>query len=146
MFRDKTKLIDQGKLPTSFWKKRKAENEAVKQFRLEEAVAACKSGKMSQAAASVCYRIPKTTIWRRLQQDNSKIKRKTKSTGAINASANTIDANEFTFCEVTSGIPITYIDENSIPEDSVIILTTEDVDELSLENRAQIIVNSVRIR
>lgn len=142
LFRDKTKLIDQGKLPTSFWKKRKTENEAVKQFRLEEAVAACKSGKMSQAAASVCYRIPKTTIWRRLQQDNSKIKRKTKSTGAINASANTIDANEFTFCEVTSGIPITYIDENSIPEDSVIILTTEDVDELSLENRAQIIVNS----
>lgn len=84
----------------SFWKKRKTENEAVKRFRLEEAVAACKSGKMSQAAASVCYRIPKTTIWRRLQQDNSKNKRKLKSDGTINTTANTIDTDEFTFCEV----------------------------------------------
>lgn len=100
MFRDKARLVDQGKLPTSFWKKRKTENETIKKFRLEEAVAACKSGKMSQAAASVFYRIPKTTIWRRLQQENFKTKRKIKSNDTINATVNTIDANEFTFCEV----------------------------------------------
>lgn len=46
--------------------------------------------------------------------------------------------------QVSSEIPITYIDENSIPEDSVIILTTEDMEELSLEKGAQIIVNRVR--
>lgn len=47
------------------------------------------------------------------------------------------------FTQVSSEIPITYIDENSIPEDSVIILTTEEMDELSLEKGAQIIVNPV---
>lgn len=45
--------------------------------------------------------------------------------------------------QVTSEIPITYIDEDSIPEDSVIILTTEEMDELNLEGGRQIIVNSV---
>ena len=45
--------------------------------------------------------------------------------------------------QVSSEIPITYIDENSIPGDSVIILTAEDMDELNLEEGRQIIVNSV---
>lgn len=75
MFRDKARLVDQGKLPVSFWKRRKTENEELKKSRLEEAVAACKGGKMSQAAASMTYRIPKTTIWRRLQQEGKKIGR-----------------------------------------------------------------------
>lgn len=46
--------------------------------------------------------------------------------------------------QVSSEIPITYIDESSIPEDSVIILTAEDMDGLNLEEGRQIIVNSVR--
>lgn len=75
MFRDKARLVDQGKLPLSFWKKRKTENEELKKSRLEEAVAACKGGKMSQAAASMTYHIPKTTIWRRLQQEGKKMGR-----------------------------------------------------------------------
>lgn len=75
MFRDKARLVDQGKLPLSFWKKRKTENEELKRSRLEEAVAACKGGKMSQAAASMTYHIPKTTIWRRLQQEGKKMGR-----------------------------------------------------------------------
>lgn len=75
MFRDKARLVDQGKLPLSFWKKRKSENEELKKSRLEAAVAACKSGRMSQAAASMAYHIPKTTIWRRLQQDGKKSER-----------------------------------------------------------------------
>ncbi|XP_076171182.1 uncharacterized protein LOC143148591 isoform X2 [Ptiloglossa arizonensis] len=126
LFRDKARLVDEGKLPLSFWKKRKTENEELKKSRLEEAVAACKGGKMSQAAASMTYHIPKTTIWRRLQQDDLK----------------TQEGSDFTYCEVSSEIPITYIDENSIPEDSVIILTAEDMDGLNLEEGRQIIVNS----
>lgn len=47
------------------------------------------------------------------------------------------------YVQVASEIPITYIDEDSIPEDSVIILTTEEMDELNLEGGRQIIVNSV---
>lgn len=35
------------------------------------------------------------------------------------------------------------MDENSIPEDSVIILTTDEMDELNLEEGRQIIVNPV---
>lgn len=151
LFRDKARLVDEGKLPLSFWKKRKTENEELKKSRLEEAVAACKGGKMSQAAASMAYDIPKTTIWRRLQQDGKKSERlinKKKQSRVAETTSSTEDkpkqeATDFTYCEVTSEIPITYIDENSIPEDSVIILTTEDMDGLNLEEGRQIIVNSV---
>lgn len=75
LFRDKARLVDEGKLPLSFWKKRKTDNEELKKSRLAEAVAACKGGRMSQAAASMIYHIPKTTIWRKLQQDGKKIER-----------------------------------------------------------------------
>lgn len=171
--------MDEGKLPLSFWKKRKTENEELKKSRLEEAVAACKGGKMSQAAASMTYHIPKTTIWRRLQQDGKKSERLTTSRKQrLIDSKHIIDlktqeGSDFTYCEVlnnfdiyhcflsniilnsiiinkfqlqvSSEIPITYIDENSIPEDSVIILTAEDMDGLNLEEGRQIIVNSVCI-
>lgn len=72
LFRDKARLVDEGKLPSSFYKKRKSESEEQKQSRLIEAVAACKNGRMSQAIASVTYQIPKTTIWRHLQKENVK--------------------------------------------------------------------------
>jgi len=75
LFREKTRLVHQGKLPLSFLKKRKTENEELKKSRLEEAVAACKDGRMSQATASMTYHIPKTTIWRRLQQDGKKVEK-----------------------------------------------------------------------
>ncbi|KAL0111639.1 hypothetical protein PUN28_013078 [Cardiocondyla obscurior] len=151
LFREKARLVNQGKLPLSFWKKRKTENEELKKSRLEEAVAACKGGRMSQAAASMTYHIPKTTIWRRLQQDGKKTERSN-----VKKQQRLIDTpilqdtqmkmqqetSNFNYCEVSSEIPITYIDENSIPEDSVIILTTEEMDELNLEGGRQIIVNS----
>ena len=70
LFRDKARLVDQGILPSTFWKRRKTNGEDYKQVRLEEAVAACKNGKMSQGTAAATYHIPKTTIWRRLQKDN----------------------------------------------------------------------------
>ncbi|XP_071575543.1 uncharacterized protein [Temnothorax nylanderi] len=151
LFREKARLVDQGKLPLSFWKKRKSENEELKKSRLEEAVAACKGGRMSQAAASMTYRIPKTTIWRRLQQEGKKVERSSNAkkkqrlpdTPVVHdAQAKTQETSNFSYCEVASEIPITYIDEDSIPEDSVIILTTEDMDELNLEGGRQIIVNS----
>ncbi|XP_012150886.1 uncharacterized protein LOC100876849 isoform X2 [Megachile rotundata] len=141
LFRDKARLVDEGKLPLSFWKKRKTENEELKKSRLEEAVAACKGGKMSQAAASMTYHIPKTTIWRRLQQDGKKSER------LLNSRKQRItDPKHNSETKVSSEIPITYIDENSIPEDSVIILTAEDMDGLNLEEGRQIIVNSESVQ
>lgn len=109
MFRDKARLVDQGKLPLSYWKKRKTENEDLKKSRLEEAVAACKGGKMSQAAASMTYRIPKTTIWRRLQQEGKKvgklsnIKKRQQHLIGTSQQDNEIKVQEgssFSFCEV----------------------------------------------
>lgn len=44
---------------------------SLKRARLSQAVAACKMGKMSQAAASTTFQVPKTTIWRRLQKCSS---------------------------------------------------------------------------
>ena len=40
-------------------------------------------------------------------------------------------------------MPITYIDENSIPENSVIILTSEEIEQLNLSNTASITVREV---
>ncbi|XP_014477716.1 PREDICTED: uncharacterized protein LOC106746060 isoform X2 [Dinoponera quadriceps] len=150
LFRDKARLVDQGKLPLSFWKKRKTEDEELKKSRLEEAVAACKGGKMSQAAASMTYHIPKTTIWRRLQQDGKKTERSSNvkkqqrliETSQQDSEAKAQEGSDFTYCEVSSDIPIAYIDENSLPEDSVIILTTEEMEGLNLEEGRQIIVNT----
>lgn len=136
---------------------------------------------MSQAAASMTYHIPKTTIWRRLQQEGKKaerssnVKKQRLTTDTPVLQDNQVkvqEASNFSYCEViyslriiksfqhniqnqkellmdlryaqvASEIPITYIDEDSIPEDSVIILTTEEMDELNLEGGRQIIVNSV---
>ncbi|KAK0075165.1 hypothetical protein PV325_007282 [Microctonus aethiopoides] len=149
LFRDKTRLVDQGKLPESFWRKRKTEDEQMKKLRLEEAVAACIEGKMSQAAAAVAFHIPKTTIWRRLQKENRKTdrndvhKRQTeKVEPSVDDKIKCEDNAEFSLCEVSSDIPITYIDENSLPEDSVIILTTDDVDELGMDDNREIVVNT----
>ncbi|XP_050446444.1 uncharacterized protein LOC126849037 isoform X1 [Cataglyphis hispanica] len=150
LFRDKARLVDQGKLPLSFWKKRKTENEELKRSRLEEAVAACKGGKMSQAAASMTYHIPKTTIWRRLQQEGKKMGRlsnikKRQHLGGMpqhDTEVKIQEGSSFSYCEVSSEIPITYIDDNSIPEDSVIILTTEEMEQLNFEEGRQIIVNT----
>jgi len=100
--------VDQGKLPLSFWKKRKTENEELKKSRLEEAVAACKGGRMSQAAASMTYHIPKTTIWRRLQQDgkktekssNVKKQRLTDTSVLHDAQVKIQETSNFSYCEV----------------------------------------------
>lgn len=101
--------MNQGKLPLSFWKKRKTENEELKKSRLEKAVAACKGGKMSQAAASITYQIPKTTIWRKLQQDGKKMKKssnikkeKTIEKSQQDNEIKTQEDSNFNYCEVRS--------------------------------------------
>lgn len=110
LFRDKARLVDEGKLPLSFWKKRNSENEKLKKSRLEEAVAACKGGKMSQAAAAMTYHIPKTTIWRRLQQDGKKSERplnsrkRRVSDSKHGTESKTQGGADFTFCEVLNNL------------------------------------------
>lgn len=107
LFRDKARLVEEGRLPLSFWKKRKTENNELKKSRLEEAVAACKGGKMSQAAASMTYHIPKTTIWRKLQQDGKKTERSSnmKKQQLIDATQQDSEpraqeGSDFAYCEV----------------------------------------------
>ncbi|XP_074101765.1 uncharacterized protein LOC141529193 [Cotesia typhae] len=147
LFRDKTKLVDQGKLPESFWKKRKTEDEHIKKMRLEEAVTACLQGKMSQAAASVAYHIPKTTIWRRLQQEQRKMdknfatKRRVRSIQQADVKVESLKDSELTMCNDSSDIPMTYINENNV-EESIIILTKEEVEGLNLDDSQQIIVST----
>lgn len=97
-------------MPLSFWKKRKTEDEELKKSRLEEAVAACKGGKMSQAAASMTYHIPKTTIWRKLQQDGKKTERslnvkkqqqqQSLDTSQQDSEARAQESPDFAYCEV----------------------------------------------
>ncbi|KAJ1524996.1 hypothetical protein ONE63_009846 [Megalurothrips usitatus] len=68
LFREKSRLIEAGKLPWSSLKKQESQSHSMKHSRLKEAVAACKDGKMSQAVASITYQVPKTTIWRKLHK------------------------------------------------------------------------------
>ncbi|XP_044014777.1 uncharacterized protein PFB0145c [Aphidius gifuensis] len=153
LFRDKARLIDEGKLPSSFWKKRKTANEAYKKAQLEEAVAACKNDKLSQAAASIKYGIPKTTIWRRLQHFNNN-KKKNKQQNIINSENNTNnkqieneiidinaidDENDYSICG-TSDISIAYIDNDTeIPQNGIILEGVEHIDEVHDEEYTSII-------
>ncbi|XP_014230323.1 uncharacterized protein LOC106654809 [Trichogramma pretiosum] len=147
LFRDKTKLIDQGKLPSTMYKKRSKVEEEIKSSRLEEAVAACKDGIMSQSAASVRFQVPKTTIWRRLQ------KNKTSNTGK----GHTCKTNNITFVKNGEDIDdnfedyldqtdenldaaYTYVNENQIPSESVIVLTQEDVESLNIPNEESVVL------
>ncbi|OXU21406.1 hypothetical protein TSAR_002074 [Trichomalopsis sarcophagae] len=153
LFRDKARLVDQGKLPSTFWKKRKSDGEELKRSRLEEAVAACKEGKMSQAVASVTYQIPKTTIWRRLQKEvgksdsGSSVKKQQKrALSTAQKSAEIIKSQELqetdfeAYCPEDTDMNITYIDESNMTDDPVIILASGDVDELNLPNNRSLVV------
>lgn len=103
-------------MPESFWKKRKTEDEDLKKSRLEKAVAACKDGKMSQAAAAAAYSIPKTTIWRKLQQESKKgedsttpkvTKRRKNNDNSIQIKSEVTD-EEYSLCEVSLAFFIIY--------------------------------------
>lgn len=141
LFREKARLVEAGRLPWTCLRKRDPDISGLKQHRLSEAVAACKEGKMSQAVASLTFQVPKTTIWRKLQK-GSKVDSQTESPETIQNEADTAAAQlqeqtEFAFNEVSSQIPVTYIDETDFSEASLIILTTGNTENLE----EQIIVN-----
>ncbi|KAG8259787.1 hypothetical protein J6590_004914 [Homalodisca vitripennis] len=56
LFREKSRLVEAGKLPLSCLNRRVPNNDSHKQVRLTQAVAACKEGRMSQAAASSTFK------------------------------------------------------------------------------------------
>lgn len=68
---------------------------------------------MSQAAASMTYHIPKTTIWRRLQQDGKKSERslgskKQRISDSKHNIETKVEGSDFTYCEVLEVIRIFY--------------------------------------
>lgn len=65
LFREKSRLVEAGKLPLSCLNRRVPNNDSYKQVRLTQAVAACKEGRMSQATASSTYQV-RTKIYNKL--------------------------------------------------------------------------------
>jgi hypothetical protein len=65
LFREKARLVEAGRLPWTSLRKRDPDVSGFKQHRLNEAVAACKEGKMSQAVASLTFQVQDDTIWHR---------------------------------------------------------------------------------
>lgn len=57
LFREKTRLVEAGKLPWNSLKRKDPQSHSVNNVRLKEAVDACKDGKMSQAVASITYQV-----------------------------------------------------------------------------------------
>ncbi|GFG30528.1 hypothetical protein Cfor_05018, partial [Coptotermes formosanus] len=138
LFREKARLVEAGRLPWTCLRKRNPDIGGFKQHRLSEAVAACKEGKMSQAVASLTFQVPKTTIWRKLQQCSKTEAAGSEGNEADTAAAQLQDRTEFAFSEVSSQIPVTYIDESDFPEASLIILTaggSEGIEEQIIVNR-----------
>ncbi|KDR15924.1 modifier of mdg4-like isoform X2 [Zootermopsis nevadensis] len=120
LFREKVRLVEAGRLPWSCLRKRDPDIGGFKQHRLREAVAACKKRKMSQAVASVTFQVPKTTIWRKLQQGSRPESAEPEESDAV---VHLQERTEFSFSEVSTQIPVTYIDESDFSEASLIILT-----------------------
>nr|XP_018908349.1 PREDICTED: uncharacterized protein LOC109037934 isoform X1 [Bemisia tabaci] len=140
LFREKQRLVKEGKLPARSINTKKTHS-LIQKIRLDQAVAACQDGKMSQALASQTFQVPKTTIWRRLQRSagnngSSKQERRRRNQVAMLkadfldgssddvATAITSDTGEeFTFSEV---VPMTYLnvgEGGEVNEHSLIILT-----------------------
>ncbi|XP_054276400.1 uncharacterized protein LOC128995414 [Macrosteles quadrilineatus] len=119
LFREKSRLVELGRLPPSCLNKREPNKDSYKQQRLTQAVAACKEGRMSQAAASSTYKVSKTTIWRRLQQSQGR-----KQIRYIKTKEEPVEENEESvqFEEIVSEIPVTYAEDSSYTEGSFIIL------------------------
>lgn len=141
LFREKARLVEAGRLPWTCLRKRDPDIGGFKQHRLSEAVAACKEGKMSQAVASVTFQVPKTTIWRKLQQSSRSELAECEENEADTAAAQLQERTEFAFGEVSTQIPVTYIDESDFSEASLIILTTggsESMEEQIIINRDDI--------
>ncbi|GLH14797.1 Uncharacterized protein GBIM_19109 [Gryllus bimaculatus] len=153
--REKTRLVESGRLPWTSRKKRQSEPNDYKELRLNEAVAACREGKMSQACASQRFQVPKTTIWRRLKDvrtaENTPSIVREKTDGNVQARAsheNVCPVSQlqeqqvFSFSEVSSHIPVTYMDESNFTDSSLIILTSNPESEIALQENSQLIIGS----
>lgn len=134
LFREKSRLVEAGKLCGSSTNRRDPQYSTVNNSRLKEAVAACKEGKMSQAVASITYQVPKTTIWRRLQrgtQQSSEQNAKTVRSIEIDSpgvegipmseSSTLQEQPQFTFIDANSQLPVTYIVEEDFSTSSLIM-------------------------
>lgn len=144
LFREKSRLVEAGKLPFSCLNRRA--NDGYRQMRLIQAVAACKEGKMSQAVASSTYNVPKTTIWRRLQQSALQNTEKQTSPSLDINSSNDSEQNvsedqqtAFNFSQVVTEIPVSYIGEPDYSDASLIILTPGNGSDISLQENGEII-------
>uniref|UniRef100_A0A1B6CY11 HTH psq-type domain-containing protein n=1 Tax=Clastoptera arizonana TaxID=38151 RepID=A0A1B6CY11_9HEMI len=149
LFRDKSKLVEAGRLPFHFLNKRTANREG--QIRLSQAVAACREGKMSQAAASTTFEVPKTTIWRRLRKLNAMEEKKNSkdvyqnNDGVISHEV-VVDIKdedeikeEFNLSEV-----VTYIDDTDYSETSLIILAPGEEGDITLQENGEIVESIVK--
>ncbi|XP_042232328.1 uncharacterized protein LOC121873082 [Homarus americanus] len=67
LFRLKEQLVREGKMPASCIN-RLMRPRRVSEVSVQQAIAACKEGGMSQSQASEKYQVSKTTVWRRLKQ------------------------------------------------------------------------------
>lgn len=150
LFREKTRLVEAGKLPWNSLKRKDPQSHSVNNVRLKEAVNACKDGKMSQAVASITYQVvawkpacrafslhrascktfyqvPKTTIWRRLQKGMQQAAKQEQSDKNITSIAvsNTMDHSS-----VTESVPVqnqsqfTFIEASTVSIFSVSISIT----------------------
>ncbi|XP_055535736.1 uncharacterized protein LOC129724677 [Wyeomyia smithii] len=84
LHRDKLKLYSEGTLPENVLLKQRDKGSDFKE-RVLEAAQQCVAGYMSQSEASKLYKLPKTTIWRKiraLKSENNKAKDETPSVSA----------------------------------------------------------------
>ncbi|XP_049784678.1 protein bric-a-brac 2-like isoform X2 [Schistocerca cancellata] len=95
--------------------------------RRQAAIQALERGENLNAVSSD-LQVPKTAIWRRLQEAQkmpSKNHEQTAETGVNTAMESIQEQPEFSFHDVSTQIPVTYIDESDFHETSLIILTTD---------------------
>nr|CAD7571606.1 unnamed protein product [Timema californicum] len=145
LFREKTRLVEAGRLPWSCLRKRDPEYDGKHQRRLKDAVTACMEGKMSQATASMTYQVPKTTIWRRLHKGSVKGSQECPEGEEVDDPESkpaeddeTEDKHEYTL-DLTNQV----LEGDEFGETSLIILSTRGSgEEIDLQEGSTIIVST----
>nr|CAD7458609.1 unnamed protein product [Timema tahoe] len=145
LFREKTRLVEAGRLPWSCLRKRDPEYDGKHQRRLKDAVTACMEGKMSQATASMTYQVPKTTIWRRLHKGSVKGSQESREGEEVDDPESkpaegdeTEDQPEYTL-DLTNQV----LESDEFGETSLIILSTRGSgEEIDLQEGNTIIVST----
>jgi len=156
LYREKLKLVESGMLPKESIKKRSLDDILDRQIRVQQAVTACKEGKMTQSSAAshfeviyfvkqlgarnnlFSFQVPKTTIWRRLRSNSlAPVPRPLKLdlTSAMSVSSNSTPKesdNDFaTF--VIDGSSLKFVSEDdamSMGSSHYIVLSSNETDSL----------------